>query len=184
MLTGWRGVALVLGCIATGLLVIVGCTTVTEGTSTVDTGLAQAYRASVSASVSASSATSRIRESQRQVTLTKRAIHDACLSFVTSAKEAIDKLNAYVDSLNRGASSAPTEGPAKDSLNHSAELVVGSLSDALSGELREALTAYADAARSAARAVVPNPAPSALNSAIDQLNDTMTKAKQSCRAAL
>ena len=165
-------------------MAIVGCTTVTEGTSTVDTGLAQAYRASVSASVAASSVTSSIRESQRQVTLTKRAVHDACLSFAASAKEAIDKLNAYVDSLNRGASSAPTEGPAKDSLNHSADLVAGSMSDALSAELREALEAYVDAARAAARVVEPNPAPSVLNGAIDQLNDTMTKAKQSCRAAL
>ncbi len=176
--------ALVFGCIAAALMAIVGCTTVTEGTSTVDTAMAQAYRVSVSVSVSASSVTSSIRESQRQETLTKRAIHDACLSFAASAKEAVDKLNAYVDTLNRDASTAPTEGPAKDSLNHSADLVAGSISDALSSQLREALNAYVDATRTLARTVRPSPAPSVLNRAIDQFNDTMTKAKQSCRASL
>ena len=192
MLVRWRGAtrrrlrvgALVLGCVATVLMAIVGCTTVTEGTSTVDTAIAQAYRVSVSASVSASSVTSSIRESQRQATLTKRAVHDACLSFAATAKEAVDKLNAFVDSLNHGASTAPTEGPAKDSMNHSADLVARSINDALSSELRDALNAYVDAARAVAKVVSPDPAPSVLNGAIDQFNDTMTKAKQSCRAAL
>jgi hypothetical protein len=176
--------ALVLGCVATALMAIVGCTTVTDGTSTVDTAMAQAYRASVSASVSASLVTSSIRESQRQETLTKRAVTNACLSFAASAKEAVDKLNTYVDTLNRGASTAPTEGPARDSLNHSADLTAGSMSDALSSELREALNAYVDAARGVARTISANPAPSALNHAIDQFNDTMNKAKRSCRASL
>lgn len=166
------------------LMVIVGCTTVTEGTSTVDTAMAQAYRVSVSASVSASSVTSSIRESQRQETLTKRAVHEACLSFAASAKEAVDKFNAYVDTLNRGASTAPTEGPAKDALNHSADLVARSMSDALSSALRDALTAYVDATRATARVVSPDPAPSVLNGAIDRFNDTMSKAKDACRAAL
>jgi flagellar hook-basal body complex protein FliE len=176
--------ALVLGCVAVALMAIVGCTTVTEGTSTVDTAMAQAYRASVSASVSASLVTSSVRESQRQATLTKRAVTTACLSFAASAKEAVDKLNAYVDALNHGASTAATAGPAKDSLNHSADLTAGSLSDALSSELREMLTAYVDAARTVAKTISPDPAPSVLNHAIDQFNDTMTKAKRSCRAAL
>jgi flagellar hook-basal body complex protein FliE len=172
--------ALVLGCVAVALMAIVGCTTVTEGTSTVDTAMAQAYRASVSASL----VTSSVRESQRQATLTKRAVTTACLSFAASAKEAVDKLNAYVDALNHGASTAATAGPAKDSLNHSADLTAGSLSDALSSELREMLTAYVDAARTVAKTISPDPAPSVLNHAIDQFNDTMTKAKRSCRAAL
>lgn len=165
-------------------MAIVGCTTVTEGTSTVDTAMAQAYRVSVSASVSASLVTSSVRESERQATLTKRAVHGACLSFATTAKEAVDQVNAYVETLNRGASGAPAEGAAKESLNHSADEVAGSVSDALSADLREALNAYVDAARAAARAISADPVPSALNRAIDQFNDTMTKAKESCRASL
>lgn len=161
-------------------MAILGCTAVTEGRSTVDTAMAQAYRASVSAS----SVTSSIRESQRQQTLTKRAVHNACLSFAATAKEAVEKVNAYVDTLNRGASTAPTEGPAKDALNHSADLVARSMSDALSPELRAALDAYVDAARAVARAVGPDPAPSVLNGAVDQFNSTMNKAKDLCRAAL
>jgi hypothetical protein len=180
--------ALVLGCVATVLMasigVLAGCTTVTGGTSTVDTQIAQAYRVSVSASISASSVTSSIHESQRQATLTKRAINAACLSFATTAKDAVDKVNSYIDTLNSGASTAPTEGPAKDALNRSADQVSGNISDALSSDLQQALNAYVDAARAAARVVSPNPVPSVLNSAIDQFNDTMNKAKQSCRAAL
>lgn len=179
-----RLAGLLLGSVAAVLLAVVGCTNVTAGTSTVDTQLAQAYRASVSASISASSVTSSIHESQRQATLTKRAINAACLSFATTAKDAVDKVNSYVDTLNRGAGSSSSEGPARDALNFSADQVSGNISDALSSDLREALNAYVDAARAAARVVSPDPVPSVLNGAIDQFNDTMNRAKQSCRAAL
>ena len=66
--------ALALGCVAAVIIGIVGCTTVTKGTATPDRNVAPAYRQSVSASVSASSATSRVRESQRQQSLTTRAV--------------------------------------------------------------------------------------------------------------
>ena len=76
--------ALALGCIAVapmGLInVVAGCTTVTDGAATPDTNLAPAYRQSVSASVSASSATSSIRESQHQQSLTARAVRNSCES--------------------------------------------------------------------------------------------------------
>ncbi|MGH3970023.1 MAG: hypothetical protein ACRDTV_18385 [Mycobacterium sp.] len=179
---------LVLGCLATVSMalmgVLAGCTTVTEGTSTVDTAMAQAYRTSMSASRSAASVTSSIRESQRQATLTRRAVQNACLSFLSSAKEALAKSNAYVNALNSGASTAATEGPAKDSLNHTADLTAGSISPALSAELREALTAYVDAARALAKVVGPSTPQSTLNGAIDHFNDTINQAKQSCRTAL
>ena len=63
-----------IGCVATILMAIVGCTSVTDGTPTADTAMAPAYRASVSASVSASAATSSIRESQHQQSLTTQAV--------------------------------------------------------------------------------------------------------------
>ncbi len=91
VLIGWRAVprrhvgefprrgALALGCIAVvlmGSINLVGCTSVTEGTATPDTKVAPAYRSSVSLSISASSATSSVRESQRQQSLTTKAMHD------------------------------------------------------------------------------------------------------------
>jgi hypothetical protein len=85
--------ALALGCVAAVVMGIVGCTTFTNGTATPDTKVAPAYRQSVSASVSASSATSRVRESQRQQSLTTQAVRNSCDSLATSSKDAIEKVN-------------------------------------------------------------------------------------------
>jgi hypothetical protein len=55
--------------------------------------------------------------------------------------DAITAVNNYVDAFNGNAADVATKtGPAIDSLNHSADLVSGSLSDALSPQLRDALT--------------------------------------------
>jgi hypothetical protein len=193
VLIGWwagprkRVGALVLGGVAAVLMglinVVVGCTTITEGTATVDTAVAPAYRASVSASVSASSATSRIRESQRQQSLTTRAVRAACESLANTAKDATDKVNEFVGAFNQGRDTAPTEGPAIDALNTSADAVVGSLSNALSSELRGALNAYADAARAVANAIGTHASPSEFNRRVDRFNDTKTKAVRLCIAA-
>lgn len=107
-----RGV-LALGCIATALMGIVGCTTVTNGTATPDTKVAPAYRQSVSSSVSASIATSSVRESQRQQSLTTKAVRSSCDSLATTSKEAIDKVNAYVGAFNGAA--APGRSRARPS---------------------------------------------------------------------
>lgn len=121
VLIGWRVVlartgklpkrgALALGCTAAVLMGIVGCTTVTNGTAKPDTKVAPAYRQSVSSSVSASIATSSIRESQRQQSLTTKAVRGSCDSLATTSKEAIDKVNAYVGAFNAGRSTGPFEG--------------------------------------------------------------------------
>jgi hypothetical protein len=175
--------ALVLGCVATVLMGIVGCTTVTEGTATVDTQMAPAYRASVSASVSESSATSRIRESQRQRSLTARAVLTACESLATTGKNATDKVNEFVGAFNQGGDIAPTEGPAIDALNSSAETVAGSLSDTLPSDLRGALNAYVDAARSVANAIGAHASASEFNRQVDRFNDSKTKAVKACIAS-
>ncbi|EUA30976.1 hypothetical protein I552_10020 [Mycobacterium xenopi 3993] len=146
--------ALLLGSLAALVMGIVGCTSITEGTPTADTAVAPAYRASVSASVSASSATSRIRESQRQQSLTTKAVRAACESLATTSKDAIDKVNAFVGAFNQGRDTAPTEGPAIDALNNTADTVAASLSAALSQELRDGLNGYVDAA-----AAWPTPSP-------------------------
>ena len=129
---GWRSGARALGCVATVLLAVVGCTTVTDGTPGADTAIAPAYRASVSASVSASVATSSKRESQRQQSLTTQAVVRVCESFVTSSKEAVDRVNDFVAAYNRGGDTSGVEGPAVDALNHSADTVEGDTNGPLS----------------------------------------------------
>ncbi|MCV7380999.1 hypothetical protein A5672_21155 [Mycobacterium alsense] len=192
MLIGWRAVArrhvgeiprrgaLALGCVAAVVMGIVGCTSVTNGTATPDTKVAPAYRQSVSASVSASSATSRVRESQRQQSLTTRAVRSSCDSLATSSKEAIDKVNAYVSAFNGGRSTGPAEGPAIGALNDSATTVSNSFSDALSQQLKDAFNAYIDAARGVANAIGTHASIPEFNRRVDQLNDTKTKALKLC----
>ena len=175
--------ALALGGVAAALIGIVGCTSVTNGTATPDTNVAPAYRQSVSASVSASSATSRVRESQRQQSLTTRAVHTSCDSLASSSKDAIDKVNAYVSAFNEGHSTGPAEGPAIGALNDSATTVSNSFSDALSQQLRDAFNAYIDAAHGVANAIGTHASIPEFNSRVDQLNDTKTKALKLCLAS-
>ena len=59
-----------MGSLAAAAMIIVGCTSVTEGTAKVDAADAPVYRASVSASIEESAASSSARESERQESLT------------------------------------------------------------------------------------------------------------------
>jgi hypothetical protein len=170
----------VLGCIAAVLMGIVGCTTVTGGMATPDTKVAPAYRQSMSASVSASSVTSSIRESQRQQSLTTKAIRTSCESLATTSSAAIDKVNTFVSTFNQGRNTGPAEGPAIEALNNSASTVASSFSDALSSQMRDAFNAYIDAARGVANAIGTHASTSEFNRRVDQLNDTKTKALQLC----
>ncbi|OBH07129.1 MULTISPECIES: hypothetical protein [unclassified Mycobacterium] len=195
MLIGWRAVpraqvgdlprrgALALGCVAALVMGIVGCTSVTNGTATPDTNVAPAYRQSVSASVSASSATSRVKESQRQQSLTTRAVRTSCDTLATSSKDAIDKVNDYVSAFNAGRSTGPAEGPAIGALNDSATTVSNSFNDALSQQLKDAFNAYVDAARGVANAIGTHASIAEFNRRVDQLNDTKTKALKLCLAS-
>jgi hypothetical protein len=159
--------------------VVVGCSTVTDGTATPDTKNAQAYRSSVSASV----ATSSIRESQRQQSLTTKAIRTSCDTLATSSSAAIDKVNVFVSTFNQGLNPGPTEGPAIDALNDSASTVAGSLNDAMSSELRDAFNAYVDAARAVANAIGTHAGTAEFNRRVKQLNDSKTKALKLCLAS-
>lgn len=163
-------------------MTIVGCTTITEGSPTVDTAMAPAYRASVSASVSASSATSRILESKRQAQLTTRAVVKACEAFANSSKEAIEKVNAFVGAFNRGGNTSAAEGPAIDALNNSADVVAHSISEPLSQELQDAMNAYVDASREVANVIRAHAPTSEFNRRVDQLNDTKSKTVKACLA--
>jgi hypothetical protein len=195
VLTGWRAVprrhvggfprrgALALGCVALGLIGIVGCTSVTGGTATPNTKLAPAFRQSVSSSVSESAATSSVRESQRQQSLTTKVVRTACESLATSSKNAIDKVNDFVAAYNAGRSTGPAEGPAVGALNDSASTVTSSLSDVLSSQLRDEFNAYVEAAHAVANAIGTHAPTGEFNKRVDQLNDSKTKALKLCMAS-
>ena len=165
-------------------MIIVGCSSVTEGTPSVDTADAPVYRASVSASIQESVASSSARESERQESLTKEAVHTSCESLSTSSVDAITAVNAYVDAFNQSAADAEAKaGPAIDALNHSADLVGGSVSDPLTPELKDAMRAWVDASRGLAVAIAGNYGSDEFNAAITKLNDTKTSALNRCDAA-
>lgn len=159
-----------------------GCATVTDGEPKADSADAPAYRTSVSVSVAESAATSSALESERQESLTTQAIHSACETMSTSSADAIDAVNTYVDASNGEGGGDPlaAEGPAADALNHSADLVAGDISEALPQQLRDALSAWVDAARGAATAITERVPPDAFNVAIRQVNDTRSTALDLC----
>ena len=173
-----------IGCVATILIAIVGCTSVTDGAATVDTAIAPAYRESVSASVSASAATSSLQETRRQQSLTTQAVVRACRSFATTSKDAVDKVNDFVAAYNQGGDTTANEGPAIDTLNHSADLVLADSGGPLSDDLHHALNAYADAARDLAAALRSHGDMGAFNQRVNQFNDTKSEAVKLCRASL
>ena len=190
MLTGGLGrkrlriVALSLGGPAAGAMIIVGCTTITQGTAQIDRADAPVYRASVSESAVESAETSSSRESERQSSLTTQAIHSSCEALSSSSVDAITAVNNYVEAFNKSATDAAAKAaPAIDGLNHSADLVAGGVSDTLAPNLRDALNAWVDAARGLATAIAGNYGPDEFNAAISKLNDTKTSALNMCDAA-
>ena len=179
-----RIAALAVGSMAAVAMIIVGCTSVTQGTAEIDRADAPVYRASVSASIEESAASSSSRESERQESLTTQAIHSSCEALSSSSVDAITAVNNYVDAFNQNAADAAAKAPpAIDALNHSADLVARSVSDTLTPDLRDALNAWVDAARGLATAIAGNYGPDEFNAAISKLNDTKTTALNLCDAA-
>lgn len=179
--SGWPGRLRVAGPLAgsaAGLsIIVVGCTGVTQGAATVDRADAPEYRASVSASVSAS-------ESKRQAAIVKDAVHASCDTLRSTSNDSVDAVNAYVQAFNAETPDAPAKaGPAIDSLNRSADGVVGSLSDPLPTDLRTALNRWVDSARQLAGVISLTEGPDAFNGAVSQLNDSKTAAAARCDAA-
>jgi hypothetical protein len=179
-----RIAALVMGILAATAMIVVGCNSVTSGSPTVDRADAPVYRASVSASIEESAASSSTRESERQASLTTQAIHSSCEALSSSSVDAITAVNNYVDAFNQNAADAAAKAPpAIDALNHSGDLVARSVSDTLAANLRDALNAWVDAARGLAAAIGGNYGPDEFNAAITKLNDTKTAALNMCDAA-
>ncbi len=190
MATGWlcpkrlRIAALVVGGLAALAMIIVGCSSVTEGAPTVDKADAPIYRASVSASIEESAASSSTRESERQASLTTQAIHTSCEALSSSSVDAITAVNDFVDAVNQSAADVEAKAdPAVEALNHSADQVARSVSDPLSPELLDALNGWVDAARGLATVIAGHYGPDEFNAAITELNDTKTTALNLCDAA-
>jgi hypothetical protein len=190
VLIGWltgsprlRIVALVLGSLATLAMIIVGCSSVIEGSPKVNSAEAPVYRASVSASLEESAASSSARESERQASLTTEAIHNSCEALSSSSVDAITAVNDYVAAFNENAADVDAKaGPAIDALNHSADIVARSVSDPLVPELKDALNGWVDASRGVATAIAGNYGPDEFNAAVTRLNDAKTNALNLCDA--
>lgn len=105
-----------------------------------------------------------------------------CAALVTTSKNAIDKTNEFVQAFNSGRGTGPTEGPAIDALNDSANTVANSFNDAMSQQIKDAFNAYIDAAHAVANAIGTHASTSEFNKRVDQLNDTKKKAIQLCLA--
>jgi hypothetical protein len=179
-----RTVAQVVGSLAGFAMIVVGCTSVTEGSAKVNAADAPVYKASVSASVEESAISSSSKESERQQSLSTEAVHTSCEALSSSSVDSITAVNDYVKTFNEnGADAAAKAGPAVDSLNHSADLVAQTISDPLSPELRDALNAWVDAARGVANAIAGNYGPDDFNAAVAKLNDVKTTALDLCDAA-
>ena len=175
------------GLLAAGAAVIslgvVGCTTVTGGDAAANSGEAPAYRTSVSLSSSASASASSVRESERQASMTTRAVHDTCETLSTTSADAIDAVNAYVKAHNEDSAEIDvTLGPAVDGLNQSAEAVQASITDIVPDELKDVFTKWIDGARSTADVISKNAAPAEFNKAVDDLNLARSDALRVCDA--
>ncbi len=179
-----RIVALVVGSLAVLAMIVVGCSSVTKGAPTVNATDAPVYKASVSASMTESAASSSARESERQASLTREAVHTSCEALSSSSVDAITAVNDYVKAFNANSADAQAKkGPAADALNHSADTVAQSISDPLSQDLKDALNAWVDAARGVATAIAGNYGPDEFNAAVSKLNDVKTHALDLCDAA-
>lgn len=189
MLIGWlrtrraRLAAFATGTAAALAMIVVGCTSVTDGDATVAQGEAPLYRASVSASIEESAASSSARESQRQASLSAEAVRSVCEELSSSSAEAISAVNAYVDAFNANTVDVGrTAGAAVDALNLSADTVSRNMSDPLGPELRDTLNRWVEAARAVATAIVASYGVEQFNAAIAELNASKTSALDRCDA--
>jgi hypothetical protein len=172
------------GSLAGLAMIIVGCTSVTDGSATVNATDAPIYKASASASAEESAASSSSKEAERRESMTTEAVHTSCEALLDTSVESITAVNDYVKAFNSSAPDAATEaGPAIDSLNHSADSVAASMTDPLTPELRDALNAWVDAARGVANAIAGNYGPDEFNAEVTKLNDVKTRALDLCDAA-
>ena len=105
-----RIVAQVVGSLAGLAMIVVGCTSVTDGSPTVNATDPPVYKASVSASIEESAASSSSRESERQKSLTTEAVHSSCEALSSSSVDSITAVNDYVKTFNENARGCAGKG--------------------------------------------------------------------------
>jgi hypothetical protein len=162
---------------------VVGCTTVTGGDAAANSAEAPVYRTSVSLSSSQAASVSSVRESERQASMTTRAVHDTCETLSTTSADAIDAVNDYVKAHNEDSGQLDAKlGPAVDALNQSAEAVQASITDIVPDEMKDVFKKWIDGAHATADAI-SNKAPAAeFNKAVDDLNQSRSDALRLCDA--
>ena len=84
-----RAAGLLAGSLAALAMIVVGCESVTQGTSKIDRADAPMYRASVSLSKENSASSSSSRESERLVTSSREALRTACEALSSSSVDAV-----------------------------------------------------------------------------------------------
>lgn len=167
-------------------MVVVGCQSLTDGAPAVDAGDASSYRASVSTSMLRSSSASASRESERQASVTTKAVHSSCEALSITSVNAVDAVNAFVFAFNENAPAPERDqkaGAAVDALNASADEVSASLSEPLSDELEGLLREWVDAAREVAGVISRESTMEEFNAAADRLNDVKGRALALCDAS-
>lgn len=178
----WRVAALAAGLTATALLVVVGCTSVTSGTSTVDTNDARSYRTWVSDSRSQSAASASERESSRQESITAEAVANGCEVLSATSVDVVTAINAYVSAVGsrNEAEAAAKAQAAVDTLNRGADSVAATVNSALLPAVRDAFTAWVDATRAVAKAVAERYGQQEFNAEVDRFNQANDTALNSC----
>jgi hypothetical protein len=180
---GVRIAGLFAGGAAAVCMAAVGCTSVTDGDPTAKAGDAPAYRTSMSISSSQSAASSRVRESERQASMTTQAVHNTCETLSTTSADAIEAVNDYVSAFNEpGGDTGAAEGPAIDALNQSADAVEISIEDIVPDEMRDAFMQWVKGARATADAIIRQAGPSEFNEVIDTLNGARSDVLRLCDA--
>ena len=164
------------------MIVVVGCTSVTSGTSAVDTNDARDYRTWVVDSLSQSAAASSERESTRQVSLTAEAVANACEVLSNTSVDAVTAINAYVGAVaaHNEADVAAKAQAAVDTLNRGADAVAATLNSALLPQVREAFTAWVDATRAVAKAIGERYGQQEFNAEVDKFNQANEAALNTC----
>lgn len=159
----------VAGTLAVSALIVVGCTHTTDGSASVDSPAAAAYRTSVSVSLSASLSSSK-----------SAAASASCHTLIDTAGDTIDAVNDYVTAFNNDSDYQGKAQAAIDALNHSADVVSRGINDTLSPELSKALSGWVDATKAMVSAIATNADSGSFNTAVHQLNDTKAVALALC----
>jgi hypothetical protein len=170
------------GLIATASMVVIGCTNVISGTSTLDTNDARNYRTWVTNSLSQSAASASERESSSRESMTAEAVANACEVLSGRSVDAVTAINAYVNAVggrNEPEIAAKAQ-TAVDTLNRGADAVAATLNSTLLPAVRDAFTAWVDATRAVAKAVAERYGQQEFNAEVDKFNQANDNALNTC----